>query len=336
MTRMAGDAFSRQEWIRRLGGRLGIAPYQESVTDSWNRGRPLGSGFQGEVRTSAADRKKAIKKIEGLKTKWTLDETDNASLPLAQRLGVQGEIEAQARLGNQFNEFGEHIGVMPPLESAEVGFLPTAPDVRGRLQGEAYLQMPNLSAQGYQTLASMAESGRVLPHELARLAAEDALNRAWAARGGVITTDAHGNNAMGLPPGRRSPAADGSRTQIIDAGSFMIPSSAVDARSAELMSLSAQGKEIRKGYMELGMGDVGQKFYESLVETLKSPESGGTRMGGLMVSGALSDLSARAEAMNAGAWQGVESRAVRLAGETGEFPIALEKVRQQMTGELAR
>lgn len=325
------QGLSRAQWVARFGDRLGIRSHKPAEpSDRFDRGRLLGEGMHGEVRVDPADRDLALKRIRDLRTKWNLDESDDASLPLAQRLGIAGEIEAQARLGNEFTEFGEHVGVMPPLHEAQVRLTDRPPDAKGRLAGEAYLQMPNLEASGYRTLDEMALDPGVPRDELARLAAEDALNRAWAARGGVVATDAHGSNAMALPAGRQSVAPDGSRTQILDAGMFYQPQK--DSPTAEHMVLKAQADAIFKGYLEIGRGDVGEQIHGAMVSAL-GPSGEGVGLARLLASGALSDLAARVEAMTPAAWREVEPAALRFAGERGRFPLALEAVRLQMEKE---
>jgi hypothetical protein len=222
---------------------------------------------------------------------------------LAGQPNVRHEVDIQARLGNEFTEDGEPVGVMPPVLGVETRRTPTG-------AVDAYIEMPNLQTQGYRTLAELAEDSSVPEHYLAQVAAENALNRAWAAKGGISIGDDHAGNVMALAPEVASPRPDGSRTQSIDAG--ISQDLRGSAGYAELGRLRTQAAAILDGYIQLGQRERGErvaKAIESEIDgLLVRPDStlnGSTRVASLLADGALSDLAAQTEGLNPAGWAAI-------------------------------
>jgi hypothetical protein len=275
-----------------------------SPSQRFERGesRVLGGGHYGEVRADPRSPGVAVKRVQG-RTHWGLEQTDDPAGPPLQRIGAQGEADMQALLGNQYTETGEHIGVMPPLRAVE-SVVRGEPDDQGRRTGWAYYEMPNLQQQGYTTLRDL-DAGEA---EVAQLMAESALNRAWAARAGVVASDATTENAMALKPGVRSPQPDGSRTLLIDAGLFR-------RGAGELDLLTQQVNNIAQGYDVLGLPHLGGQIQQAVLDTAQNE---GLAVARHMVAGALSDLAARQQGLTLAELQknrALTESKLRMAGE---------------------
>ena len=148
---------SREQWIRRFGDALGAAKHRSPMpSERFARGKHLGEGMFGEVRSDSREPSVAVKRIDG-RTNWGLD-LDRPGDPLERRLGVFNEIDQQVAVGNQFNEFGEHVGIMPPLRSAEMTLMPKMDEEATVQEGRTYLEMPNLQKQGYRAIAAEADN----------------------------------------------------------------------------------------------------------------------------------------------------------------------------------
>ena len=294
----------RAEWIRRFGERLGTAghrPPEPAVV--WHGGAPLGAGDYGEVRSSRRDPGVAVKRI-----------------PLTTRPILEEEILRQARLGNEFNEAGEHVGLMPPVQRAV-----TAPAAGTHLV-DGYIEMPNLNRQGYRTLGDLAADPAVPEHYVAQVAAEDALNRAWSARAGILANDHHPGNAMALQPGLRSSRPDGERTQLIDAGMFGDAARIEEVLPGEgrKASLRQQAENIASGYIQLGDYDRAEQFVRAISTELDVPQvsRGDLQLVTQLVDGALSDLATQAATLDAPGWKAIREEALKRTSKTQKAHMA--------------
>lgn len=283
------------------------------VEEEWYSGRRLGAGDFGEVRTGGRGRDLAIKRVNKLleSREDALGRELPAGTPPSRLMGLEHEVNMQAKLGNEFTEDGAHVGVMPPVRRTAVERLPGAVDeATGKPVGVGYIEMPNLSKEGYQTLAQLQGDTSVPEAYLAQAAAEAALARAWAARGGVAIGDPHAGNAMALPPGRRSERPDESRVQLVDAGYAMDLSS--DEPWAQRMRIDNQVAQVARGYAEIGLEPVGMQVQRAIAEELQGVTTGpdGKMTGSLalpklLLDGALSDLAARVESLRPEDWSAI-------------------------------
>jgi hypothetical protein len=293
-----------------------------SVEDAWYRGRRLGAGEFAEVRSAGRSKELAIKRVNKLleSREDGLGNRLPESTPPSRLMGLENEVNMQARLGNEFGEDGEHLGIMPPVRQSAVMRQPGVVDeATGKPVGVGYIEMPNLEREGYRTLQQLSQDPAVPEDYVAKVAAEAALNRAWAARGGVAIGDPHAGNSMALTPGQASPKADGSRVQLIDAGYAMDLGSG-EAWAAQ-RKIAEQGAAVARGYTEIGMEPVGRRLQQAINEELQGvgagPDgklTGSLALPQLLVDGALSDLANRVEGFDSEAWAAVRGEVARRKG----------------------
>lgn len=269
---MSGPAprgqLTREQWMARYGDQRGIASHiPPSLEDQFMASNGhLGQGMYGEVRPSSGDPAIAIKRQNALTYR------------------LQREVDLQAFLGNE-------LGLMPPIHATETR------DMGVPNKSLSYIAMDNLRDQGYKTYYEMKQDmqsrakGAPMPAEQdvfdRQIQAEQAINEAWAARAGIAMRDTHGNNVMVLPAGSDA-ADDGSRVKFVDAGMY-------EEIANPREQLEVQASRLAKAYESLGLGHMGDQFFDIATGLIKNGE---VQTANNLINDALSDVEARRQALS--------------------------------------